>query len=164
MSNPKGSGKGGRKKTPTREKEILGVRKDRINQNEPDRIAEKPIPEDSEALTEEGLEVFNKYATMLFNNGTLSKTDGPALFMLAITWQDWMKEYRLVKAKGRQMPIRNKDGVVIDIKEAPWSKTEMRLRTQVMKMLSEFGMTPVSRASAMKIGTGDDPIDIPQIT
>ena len=143
---------------------ILGVRKDRINSDEPERIAEMPLPQAPDLLTEEGERIFSKYATMLFNNGTLSKTDGPALFMMAVTWQDWMKEYQLVRSKGRTIPIKNKNGEVVDLKEAPWSKTEMKLRQQLNKMFSEFGMTPVSRSAAMRIAKNDETEDVPQIT
>jgi phage terminase small subunit len=160
-------GKGGPKPGTNREKILFGVKKSRINFNEPERIAEMPtLPEEISALVfDEGKNFFTRTATMLFNNGTLSKTDETSLFLLATTFQDWFREYKMCREKGRHLPVLNAEGRTISVYEASYSKVERQMFDRFLNILREFGMTPVSRSAVLKAGTkGDEFLEIKPIT
>jgi phage terminase small subunit len=160
-------GKGGPKPGTNREKKIFGVKKDRINFNEPERIAEMPtLPDEISALIlDEGKTFFTRTATMLFNNGTLSKSDESSLFLLATTFQDWLREYKKCREQGRHLPVMNADGKIISVYESSYSKVERQLFDRFLSMLKEFGMTPTARSAVLKAGSkGDDFLEIKPIT
>lgn len=152
MSGIKGRS-GGHNKTTLRDKQIKGERKSRMCQNPPalvgDRISE------IEGLGAIGKKIFSHFEPMLFNNGTIDTTDAISFHLLCKRYEDWYAVSRQCEEKGRLLPIKNKDGQVIDLKLAPWAKLEMVYFDQLKNMCREFGLTPVSRSSVERIVRGE---------
>jgi phage terminase small subunit len=163
MTCPKG--KGGRPKTTNNEKRILGVRNDRINDNEPALIAVSPsVPDWDCELDEIGNRIFQYYSKMLFANGTVGKSDETSLYQLAYTMQEWIKQKRICDKKGRNIPVFNKSGKVIGSVVPSWAKNERELHRDFVKQLREFGCTPLSRGAIVRISKGEEAMELPQIT
>ena len=148
MSGIKGRS-GGSNKTTLRDKQIKGERAERICRNPPARIGER-IPE-IEGLGEIGKKIFAHFEPMLYNNGTIDTTDAISFHLLCKRYQDWYAVTKQCEEKGRLIPVKNKDGDVIDIKIAPWAKLETIYFDQLKNMCREFGLTPVSRSGVEKI-------------
>ena len=158
-------GKSGRIPKPNRIKRIMGVRKDRINEKEPALIVASPkVPDWGGALDETGQRIFDYYSKMLFANGTAGQSDESGLMQLAYTAQEWLREKKLCDRKGRNMPIKNKNGEVIGTTITSWAKNERELHRDYVKLLREYGCTPLSRGAIVRISKGEDALTIPQIT
>jgi len=161
MSGKKGQS--GRQPKTKNEKQKLGnYRHDRFSDNEPERVAEKP--QAFGELSEEAQKVWDHYAPMLYNNGTLSATDAMALTMLCETAARWYHYSQLVKQYGEQIPVKDKEGNVTDTKIATRSRLERYYRNDLDGMLRQFGLNPLARSSIQKLGDGDDPKPIKSVT
>jgi len=166
MTCPKG--KGGRPPKTNNEKMILGVKKDRINFNEPDLVTVAPtVPEWEKGggeLDAVGLQIFQYYAKMLFANGTVGQTDETALYQLAYTAREWLRAKAQCDKYGRNHILKDKSGNVRETRITAWSRMERELHRDYVKLLREFGCTPLARGAIQKIGNGEEALDIPQIT
>ncbi len=161
----KGNSKRGRKSKTNNEKKILGVKKSRINPEEPDLISVAPeIPDWDDSLNALGKSIFQKYCKMLFANGTIGKTDEFALYQLALAIQLWHHEHKICNQHGRNIVYKDKAGNIKGTQQASWAKNEAVLWERVYKMHREFGMTPLSRGACTRLARGKDTLDIPQIT
>jgi len=148
MSGTKGRSGGHNRKT-LREKQLLGVKKDRLNDNAPDYL---PARVDKiEGLGNVGNIIWNRYEPMLHNNGTLSEADGMAFFGLCRKWEQWYEQDQELKKKGKYLPVKDKDGNVTGATVAPWAKLEVDYFNQLQQCLRMFGLTPVDRGSVEKI-------------
>lgn len=101
---------------------------------------------------------------MLWNNGTIGEADGVALTLLCYTLAEWIEAVQSIADRGRDIPIRNAEGEMMDVREAPWTRRASRLKAEAFALLREFGMGPVSRSSVTAIGRGDDVRSIKAIT
>ena len=154
---------GGHNKKTTREHELLGNHHaGRIGTNEPGRGEAKPMQMGD--MSEEALRIWHAVEPMLWNNGTIGDSDSMLLSMLCQRWAEWHKYYQRCITKGREIPIRDNDGKVIDFKEASWSKVEFKLWKQSVQLARDFGMSPVSRSSIEKIVRGEEVSKLLSIT
>ena len=148
MAGVKGKS-GGHNRKPTRHKQLVGEQhKARTQTNEPDRVEGKVMP--MATLDDYAQRIFDYYGPMLENNGTMSRTDAFAFTMLCKKASDWLA---LVQNVERQkLTVMNDKG---DEKIAPLIKLEMQVFDQLVKVMREFGLTPVSRASVVRIGSNE---------
>ena len=139
----------GVKPIPTNLKLLEGDKhKDRINENEPK--PGKPSLESPEWLTEEAKLVWNKYALVLKNLGTLKQGDEMAFAALCQELGRYIELQRIITKKGYTTSnIRNGD------KSIP----EMAMARECLKntksLFVEFGLTPSSR-TRIKVDTVDE--------
>lgn len=131
MAGIKGRSGGHNKKT-LREKQLLGVKKERINDNAPSYLPARVDKIDG--LGEVGLTIWNRYEPMLHNNGTLSEVDGMAFYMLCKKWELWYNAAMEV-ATGNDEFI----------------KREIAYFKQLQSSMRSFGLTPVDRGSVERI-------------
>lgn len=131
MPGVKGRSGGHNRKT-LREKQILGVKKERRCDNAPEYLPARVDKIDG--LGEVGLVIWNRYEPMLHNNGTLSESDGMAFFMLCKKWELWYNA-------SMEVATGNEDYI----------KREIAYFTQLQVSMRQFGLTPVDRGSVEKI-------------
>jgi P27 family predicted phage terminase small subunit len=162
MANPKGSGKGGRPPKSNRVKKIMGAKKERINEDEPAMIDGNIVQYDN--LGKVGKKIFEHYSPMLINAKYLAITDSITFHLFCKVFEEWFQAEEKVRKEGRYRNIRNKYGEIIDVKENPWSKVQLKLYDQLLKIMRELGMTPQSRGSLKLIATGKEEKGIKQIT
>ncbi len=149
---------GGHNRKPTRHKQLVGEKhKARTQTKEPDRVEGNVLPMAS--LDEYGQRIFDYYGPMLENNGTMSRADAFAFTMLCKKAADWMSLVQNIDR--RKLTFMNNKG---DEKIAPLIKLEMQTYDQLTKMMREFGLTPVSRASVVKIGKNENELPFKGIT
>lgn len=148
MAGVKGRSGGHNKKT-LREKQILGVKKERRCDNAPEYLPARIDKIDG--LGEIGLVIWNRYEPMLHNNGTLSESDGMSFFGLCRKWEQWYEQDQEVKKKGKYLPVKDKDGNVIGVTIAPWAKLEVDYFSQLQQCLKVFGLNPVDRGSVERV-------------
>lgn len=155
----------GRKKIPKEQHELQGTaRPGRINDKAPRPnsllVAEPIIPLDGPALAE-----WNRAAAALAALGILADADLAALTAYCIAWgeliqateelkprmeeieeeKDGKIEKRMVKAGGRTIIIRDKDGIVKAMINHPAVARQNAAMRNMRSFASEFGMTPASR-------------------
>lgn len=131
-------------KKPTRLKVIEGTfRADRAVTNEAQ--PEIALPQPPEHLSEGALLEWNRIAHELFTIGLLSRIDRAALAAYCEAWSDWVDACRLCVTKDGQdrKVIKTAMGNFI---ENPYYTIKKRSAEIMHKFLTEFGMTPASRA------------------
>ncbi len=125
---------------PTALKSVRGtVRKCRLNENEP-----KPattIPATPTFLSDEARQEWDRIAPILERNGILTEIDGAALAAYCQTFADWIEATLKVREEGFLTATTN--GNVI---QNPMVGVANRLKADLLRFLSEFGMTPASRS------------------
>ncbi len=130
----------GRKKKPTNLKMLEGTfRKDRQNKNEP--IPENKIPVAPEHLSEEGLNEWRRITPILFDLGLLSDLDMATLAMYCQVWGRVVKYEKIIEKEG-ELLITEKGNTIL----SPNMWVVNKAMEQCHKYLTEFGMTPASRA------------------
>lgn len=130
----------GRKKLPTNLKVIKGTaQKCRINPNEP-----KPNPEIPAApnhLSKEALIEWGRISGQLYRLGLLANIDMAALAAYCQAYGRWVEAELAIKKNGLTIETSNLN--VIQNPEVGIANKAMEL---MHKYLTEFGMTPASRA------------------
>lgn len=148
----------GRKKIPKEQHELQGTaRPGRINDKAPRPnsllVAEPIIPLDGPALAE-----WNRASAALAALGILADADLAALTAYCIAWGELIQateelkpreeeneKGEMVKAGGRTIIIRDKDGVVKAMINHPAVARQNAAMRNMRSFASEFGMTPASR-------------------
>lgn len=119
------------------------------NKNEP---KPKPIaPRMPPGLPEDAQKLWKKIGPELEELNLLTTIDGPAFTMLVLHYSFAMKAMRLLKRDGVMAKGRGDK-----TKKHPAHQVFRDHSAQVRAYLSEFGMTPSSRARISMPGLGDD--------
>lgn len=153
----------GRKRKPTRLKVIEGNRGHRPL--EPDAEPQFSIPDDMPSppsfLDPYAVEEWERVAPELYANGLLTVVDAAALgayCQAASTWRQASEELELDRkandrAKARGLVIETKQGNRI---QNPLLGIANKARADMVKLGSEFGLTPSARASLEGSKRGDE--------
>jgi phage terminase small subunit len=150
-------GQSGRKRKPTREKQLLGDHHtERQVDGEPETVDEHPIR--IEDIEDEAKWLWDYLEPMLHNNGTLSATDGLALHRLCTVAAKWLRYHRETMQYGAYV------GEGERAKIAPWAQLEQRYGNQLDELIKSFGMTPATRNSVEKVIENEDPRPIQSVT
>ena len=129
----------GRKKIPTKLKILKGTqRADRFNPNEP--MPDPNIPEAPDHLSKDALIEWGRISNHLAKLGLLSDLDMAALAMYCQAW-DRIVKYEKIVEKSSEL---HKSGENITLSPAMWVIN--KAYDQCYKLLTEFGMSPASRA------------------
>ena len=138
----------GRNKIPTKIKEMQGtVEKSRTIENEMvvDQVSELPIVPDW--LSEIGKSEFKKVTTQLFNLGMLYSVD----LKLVEAYSNEISLYLECEMKLRTInridEFESSEGIVLRRQASPLLKIKNDALNNSLKLATQFGLTPVARAS-----------------
>lgn len=140
----------GRKPTPTNIRMLHGnPGKRALPKNEPQLSAcLLHAPKD---LTPEAKKAWPQFAKPLAEAGITVPLDAWALRVLAETYAVWRKATEALMAEG--MTCTSPTGIE---RPSPWFRIQASAAEMMLRLLSEFGMTPSSR---VRIKTGGAPVD-----
>ena len=129
----------GAKKKPTAMKVLAGTyRKDRANLDEP--LAKPAIPSCPRFVVGEARKEWRRVSRLLFAMGVLSEIDRSALAAYCQAWAQWVDAEQKLAKTGMLVSV---EGVV---RISPTWQAANQSREQMRAYLTEFGMTPASRA------------------
>lgn len=138
----------GRKKIPTKIKEMQGtLEKSRTIENEMivDQVSQ--LPEAPEWLSEIGKDEWNKVSSQLFNIGMLHNVDLQLVAAYCNEISLYIETETMLRNKGRIQAFRNPDGTLKHAQAVPYQKIAKDALNSAMKLATQFGLTPVARAS-----------------
>lgn len=130
--------KRGPKPAPTALKILAGVREDRVNSAEP---TAQGSPSPPAWLKDEALEEWRRISPQLVSLGVVGKIDEAALAVYCLTYSQWLEAEEKIKEFGAVVATAS-GGVKIN----PWVTIANKLKSDMLKFLSEFGLTPSSRS------------------
>lgn len=143
---------GGRPPKPTALKELAGnPGKRATNKKEPTLKAERPpIPKH---LQGEARKEWNRIAKQLVEIGVVTKIDRAALAAYCQNWARWVQaEQEMSRADFRMITFTESGYPVV----SPWLNVANTAMKNMLRFLSEFGMTPSSRARVDRIIEPDE--------
>jgi P27 family predicted phage terminase small subunit len=130
----------GRKRTPTRLRVLRGNPGHRpLNPAEP--APARGLPEAPDWLNLLELEAWDTLTAALEPMGVVTISDGPALTALAVAWADWRQARAVLDL---EEPYLETGGG--GLRKHPAAGVASEAWRRVASMLSEFGLTPSSRA------------------
>jgi P27 family predicted phage terminase small subunit len=113
--------------------------KRRLNEHEPSLMS--ALPKCPSNITGEARREWNRVSVELYDAGLLTNVDRAALAGYCRAWSEAILADRMISKKGRY--IYGVNGIQI---EAPWVATSRRAWGQVLRFMTEFGMTPSARS------------------
>ena len=138
----------GRKKIPSKLKEMQGTSVPcRIIDNEMVVDLVSDLPEAPEWLSEIGKEEWNKVSSQLFNIGMLHNVDLRLVEAYCNEISLYIETETMLRNKGRIQAFRNSDGTLKHAQAVPYQKIAKDALNSAMKLATQFGLTPVARAS-----------------
>jgi len=138
----------GRKKIPSKLKEMQGTSVPcRIINNEMAVDLVSDLPEAPEWLSEIGKEEWNKVSSQLFNIGMLHNVDLRLVEAYCNEISLYIETETMLRNKGRIQAFRNPDGTLKHAQAVPYQKIAKDALNSAMKLATQFGLTPVARAS-----------------
>jgi P27 family predicted phage terminase small subunit len=138
----------GRKKIPSKLKEMQGTSVPcRIIDNEMVVDLVTDLPEAPEWLSEIGKEEWNKVSSQLFNIGMLHNVDLRLVEAYCNEISLYIETETMLRNKGRIQAFRNPDGTLKHAQAVPYQKIAKDALNSAMKLATQFGLTPVARAS-----------------
>lgn len=132
----------GRPAKPTALKELAGnPGKRRLNKNEPKPQQRKPSC--PKHLTGEARREWNRMAKQLFDLGLLTEVDRAALAGYCQAWGRWVQAEEKMSEPEFQMIKETDSGYPV---VSPWMGIANQAMKQMLRFLTEFGMTPAARS------------------
>ncbi len=133
----------GRKRTPTALKKLKGNPGNRpLNEKEP--APETGIPAPPQGLDGLALEEWERMSCALYNLGLMTPVDMAAFAGYCQHYARWREAEEKIKTEGAT--IKTTGGNLI---QSPWVGIANTSSKLMLKFLSEFGMTPSSRAKVV---------------
>ena len=146
----------GRKPTPTALRILRGnPRKHPVNAHEPKPSALENL-EPPEWLDDDAKSEWRRIAPMLARLGVLTETDGDALAAYCEAFTTWKTATKRIRQFGMVIKV-GKTGIEIPIM-SPYVKIAHHAMQQMKGFLTEFGMTPSSRARIHTAAPADTPV------
>jgi len=147
----------GRKPTPTNILKIRGSWRAKTRPNEP--TPEVTKVEAPEFLGAREREIFDKMAEKLFDLGVLTEIDAGALTRYATILVRWMDAARqMAEGVATHIAIKDDEGKVKSFMPTPPYMVFNKSNEQLMKLESEFGLTPAARPRLQSSNGGKDGI------
>lgn len=138
----------GRKKKPTILKKMQGTeRADRVLENEMTADLVLNLPEPPELLSEIGVQEWYKITTQLFNLKMLHNIDLRLIEAYCNEISLYIETEKLLREKGRIQVFKNSDGTLKHAQAVPYQKIAKDALNAALKLATQFGLTPVARAS-----------------
>lgn len=132
----------GRPAKPTALKELAGnPGKRRLNKNEPKPRQKKPSC--PKHLTGEARREWNRMSKQLFDLGLLTEVDRAALAGYCQLWARWVEAEEEMRRPTFRMVTTTDNGYPV---VSPWMGIASQAMKQMLRFLTEFGMTPAARS------------------
>lgn len=136
----------GRKKIPTRIKELRGTtRPDRTLDNEMTVEVVSNIPEPPEWLSVIGAEEWDKVCAELHNKGMLCDIDLRLLEAYCNAISLHIETEMMLRKKGRIQVFKDEEGNIKHAQALPFQKIANDALDRALKLATQFGFTPSSR-------------------
>lgn len=136
---------------PTNLKVLEGAQPCRINRDEPD--PPKGAGECPDHLGVVGMDAWHRVTLRLEDMGVMTRADAEAVALYASTYEQWDEARRQVADEG--LTYETPLGLM---KPHPLLPTLKECRSQMSRLLAQFGMTPSSRSSLHVQGKVEDPL------
>jgi len=138
----------GRKKVPTKIKELQGTAKpERMLENEMQVALVEKIPLAPEWLSEIGKQEWIKVCTELFNKQMLHQIDLSLLEAYCNAISLHIETEQMLREKGRIQVYKNADGTLKHMQAVPYQKIANDALDRALKIATQFGFTPTARTS-----------------
>jgi len=149
----------GRKPKPTKIKELEGnPGKRRLNTDEPHPPVPDATPYAPRFLNADAKAEWGRMAAILLGLGLYTEVDHAALAMYCQAWGRWVVAERKLSKEGEIIESENGGKY-----QNPWRHESNKAQEQMRRMLSEFGLTPSSRARLSVPGGPDEPSLVEQL-
>ncbi len=138
----------GRKKLPTKVKEMQGTLDiSRATYNEMQVDVCQELPAAPQWLSEIGKEEWYKVTNQLFNLQMLHQIDLQLIAAYCNEMSLYIETEIMLREKGRIQIFKNSDGTLKHAQAVPYQKIAKDALDKAMKLATQFGLTPVARAS-----------------
>ena len=138
----------GRKKIPTRIKEIQGTLKpERKLENEMQVSLVNVVPPAPQWLSEIGKEEWEKVCLVLFNKKMLHNIDLRLIEAYCNAISLHIETEQMLRDKGRIQIYKNSDGTLKHMQAVPYQKIANDALDRAIKIATQFGFTPTARSS-----------------
>ena len=138
----------GRKKTPTKIKELQGTLKpERQIENEMQVSLVGEVPSAPDWLTEIGKEEWIKVCNELFNKRMLHQIDLRLIEAYCNAMALHIETEMMLRDKGRIQVFKNPDGTIKHTQSVPFQKIANDALDRALKLATQFGFTPSARTS-----------------
>ena len=138
----------GRKKKPTKLKEMQGTNVPcRTIENEMQVSIVEQLPEPPDLLSEIGKEEWHKVTQQLYNLEMLYKIDLRLIEAYCNEMSLYIETEMMLREKGRIQVFKNADGTIKHTQAVPYQKIAKDALSSALKLATQFGLTPVARAS-----------------
>lgn len=138
----------GRKKLPTALKQMQGtIEKSREVENEMQVDLCKSIPEPPELLSDVGRNEWVKVTQQLFNLKMLHSVDLRLIEAYCNEIAIYIESEKWLRENGRIDEFKNIDGMLVRSQAKPYQKIAKDALNAALKLATQFGLTPVARAS-----------------
>ena len=138
----------GRKKTPTRLKELQGtLEKSRTLENEMMVELCPAVPAPPEWLSELAKEEWSKVTMELYNKQMLHHIDLRLIEAYCNAIALHIETEQMLRDKGRIQVFKNADGSLKHMQAVPYQKIANDALDRALKLATQFGLTPTSRTS-----------------
>ena len=137
-------GKRGPPPTPTAVLKMRGSWRGAVRKDEP--RPEPGQPRCPTWLKPSAKQFWKRLIPRLVSMGVLSKIDGPALARYCQLWARWRETEEFLAAHPNTIPIKDKDGNLIDLRDVPHVARAAKLADQLLRLEQNFGLSPSARA------------------
>lgn len=138
----------GRKKTPTRIKELQGtLEKSRVLENEMQATLVESLPAAPSWLSELAAEEWHKVTLELFNKQMLHNIDLTILESYCNAIALHIEMEKKLRTEGRVQTYYNDDGSIKHQQATPYQKIANDALDRALKIATQFGLTPTSRTN-----------------
>lgn len=138
----------GRKKIPTRVKEIQGtLKKERTLENEMQVSLVSEIPQAPDWLSEIGQEEWLKVCSELFHKRMLHHIDLRLIEAYCNAISLHIETEMMLREKGRIQIFKNSDGTLKHMQSIPYQKIANDALDRAIKIATQFGFTPTARTN-----------------
>ena len=138
----------GRKKLPTKIKKMQGTLDvSRATNNEMQVDVCQELPAAPQWLSEIGKEEWYKVTNQLFNLQMLHQIDLKLIAAYCNEMSLYIETEIMLREKGRIQIFKNSDGTLKHAQAVPYQKIAKDALDKAMKLATQFGLTPVARAS-----------------
>lgn len=138
----------GRKKIPTKVKELQGTMKaERRMENEMQAVLVEEIPLAPTWLSEIGKREWIKVCNELFNKRMLHQIDLSLLEAYCNSISLHIETEQMLREKGRVQVFKNADGTLKHMQAVPYQKIANDALDRALKIATQFGFTPSARSS-----------------
>ena len=147
----------GRKPLATAEKERRGSftpHPERRNKREPKPPSGRPTK--PKHLDEYASKKWNAVVKLLDQMGLLNKADADLLELYCVTYSGYRRALESVAKTGMVLVTREDHGEQVEVRRNPFSVELHKYMDRMQKLLSEMGLSPVSRSRVQAAGSPEE--------